>query len=60
MASPNAVGPASGHVRIHNQCGACGQLFKHREHGIISSTQLPPSVSALNKVFFCLKVDVNQ
>lgn len=46
MEPQNAKEPASGHVRIHGQCGACGQLFKPRENTILSSTEDPLLVFA--------------
>lgn len=35
----NTTGLSSNHIRIHGQCGACGQLFMFSERPIIASTQ---------------------
>lgn len=40
--TPNAPQTPEEHVRIHNHCGACGQLFVPREGIIIACTTAYP------------------
>ncbi|KAL7922289.1 hypothetical protein ACQKWADRAFT_84373 [Trichoderma austrokoningii] len=52
MEFPTATGLSGVHIRIHNQCGACGQLFKYNEYGIISINRNGSSIEVFNAFQF--------